>query len=498
MKKLLPWFLLATLIVMACDLGGPPAPVATQPAPSTEQAAPTQVPADTQPAALTETVQPTSAPVTSGFTLISAAANRDAAQAAQSPAVALAGDTGNLWVIWAENASGGLRQIFVSELVDGAFQPRGASLNLHQNVVADQPTITFAGENRAVPWTAWSEPSPGFGNVLQVFASRFGKDTGLWQPAGQDRGGAEPSLNLHTDRDATHPFIFGGTTDPASPPVPWVTWEETSSGSNFAQVFVAKGVKDETALGGFRWEFVGQLRDHDEPSLNIDPKRDGLHPVGVFAETGNAVPWITWHEISLDRNSRIFTARGVVDANSPGGLKWISVPPCTPDESACTLNVNPLKDANDATMAAGSLTPGESTVPWIVWAEVGPTGKFQILVSRLDPNTRNSFLNVGGSLNVDQNHDAKQPFITFIKNVPYAAWLEDNGSGQFLIQVRHLSSDPQTGTWTLDTPASGFNLNGSLSNFGLAATASDALSLAWIEGDPATTVAQLIIGQLKP
>ncbi len=485
----------AFLFVSACS---GLTPTATE-VPPTEPPPPTEVPPATQAPPPTPAETPTPPPATGGFALIAGVANRDTAQAAQNPSLAFAGDTGNTWLAWAENSSGGLRQIFVSELADGTFQPRGATLNLHANVVGDQPSITFAGENRAVPWVAWAEPSPGFGNVAQIFASRFNKASGLWQIAGQDRGGAEPSLNLRTDRAAAHPFIFGGSTETTNPPVPWVAWEELSKGSNSTQIFVSKGVKDEAAIGGFRWELVGLVRDNKEPTLNIDQKRNGLHPVGVFAETGNAVPWITWHETGKDRPARIFTARGVVDAKAPGGLKWINVPPCQPDEVACTLNVNPTKDGKDATMAAGSLTAGEAPIPWLAWAEVGPTGKYQILVSRLDPATRNSFLNVGGSLNKDQNHDAKQPFIAFVGTVPYVAWLEEDGAGKFVIQARHLSSDPQTGTWTLDTPQQGFNADPALSDFSLfAAGNAKSLLLAWPEGDPAAAAAQLVLGVLRP
>jgi hypothetical protein len=278
-----------------------------------------------------------------------------------------------------------------------------------------------------------------------------------------------------------------------------VVWEEISGKNNFVQLFVTKGVKDGTALGGFKWEFVGENRFNDEPTLNVDPERDALHPIGVFAETSNSVPWIIWHEIGAGRPGRVFTARGVANANAPGGFKWLNVPPCNPDETACALNVNPLKDAKDAHMTAGSLTPGEAAFPWTVWAEVGPTGKYQILVSRLDPNTRNSFLNVGGSLNVDQNHDAKTPFIAFVKNVPYVAWLEDNGSGLFKLQVRHLASDPQTGTWVLDTPAKGFSINPALPDTGLFATSDgNSLIMAWTEGDPNTQPSQVIVGHLTP
>jgi hypothetical protein len=409
------------------------------------------------------------------------------------------GGAGNLWVTWAENFTGGARQIFASELVSGALQPRGASLNIHINVVGDAPTITFAGENRAVPWVAWTEPSPGFGDVAQVFASRFNAPSGLWQPAGQDRGGGETSINLHTNRAASNAFIFSGSGDPTQPAVPWIAWEELSSLSSFEQIFVAKGVKDDAALGGFRWELVGKLNAVNEPSLNVDRFRRALRPSGVFAESGDTVPWVTWHESEAGRPDRIFTARGVADPNTPGGFNWIFVPACDPDEVACSLNINPLKDARNASMAAGSVVPGESSIPWIAWEEVGPTGKLQIFVSRLDPQGRNSFLQVGGSLNVDQNQDAINAQITFVGNVPYVAWQEDGGTGVLRLHVRHLASDPQTGTWELDSPPEGFNASPGRPVTRIAAAgAPEGLFLAWVEGDPAVEAAQLFAAQLKP
>ena len=281
--------------------------------------------------------------------------------------------------------------------------------------------------------------------------------------------------------------------------MPWVAWEEQSGQSNATQIFVSRGVKDDTAIGGLHWELVGQLNKSQEPSLNVDRFRRSLHPTGVFAETGNMVPWVTWSESGGDRPERIFTARGVADAKTPGGFKWINVPTCTPDETACALNVNPLKDAREASMAAGSVIPGEASVPWIAWAEVGPSGKTQVVVSRLDLTTRNSFLPVGGSLNVDQNHNARTPFIAFVKNVPYVAWLEEDGSGKLTIQVRHLSSDPQTGTWTLDTQPGGVSANPALPISGLFAAGSDAgLLLAWTEGDPTKEAAQVVAAAPRP
>ncbi|HSK88285.1 MAG TPA: hypothetical protein VK880_08020 [Anaerolineales bacterium] len=66
------------------------------------------------------------------------------------------------------------------------------------------------------------------------------------------------------------------------------------------------------------------------------------------------------------------------------------------------------------------------------------------------------------------------------------------------MQVRHLASDAQTGTWALDTPEGGFNADPALSDSGLAATASnDTLFMAWTEGDPATSASQIVIGALS-
>ena len=60
-----------------------------------------------------------------------------------------------------------------------------------------------------------------------------------------------------------------------------MVWEELSGASNFVQIFVARGVKDDTALGGFRWDPVGENRfnavgllvedtavGHDEPRVD--------------------------------------------------------------------------------------------------------------------------------------------------------------------------------------------------------------------------------------
>src|SRR5205823_13090495 len=136
--------------------------------------------------------QATAAPAaSSGFVQIGSSLNRDKNSAGTDQALTIgslfAGAEFIPWATWAEK-QGNTQQIFVTRQNGEQFEPVGASLNIHQNVVAEHPSIDFAGQDRTVPWVAWYEPSPGFANKKQVFASRFNQTTGLWTPAGKDRG----------------------------------------------------------------------------------------------------------------------------------------------------------------------------------------------------------------------------------------------------------------------------------------------------------------------
>lgn len=402
------------------------------------------------------------------------------------------------WATWAEK-QGNTQQIFVSKQNGDKFESVGASLNIHTNVVAEKPSIDFAGQNRAVPWVTWYEPSPGFGNKKQVFVSRFNADSGLWVPSGQDRGGNEASLNIHTQEDAEDPILAGGSADPTAPPSPWVCWQEDSAHSNGVEIFVSRAVKDDKGLGGFRWVPVGLNRggtDKDpEPSLNVDfVHSDGAHCWIVFAETNNTVPWVVWAERSGGNPGKIFVARGVQDDKAPGGFHWQFVPNCkgVEDSDKCVLNVNPSKDASDPFMTAGTVVGGAS-VPWLTWTEVGPTGKKQVFVDRLDPVTHDKFLNVGGSLNVNQDADAEGPSITFVGNVPYVAWSETVGSVRRIF-VRHLESDPQTGTWALDTPKEGLAVDKTKSAFyPVIHPKGKGVEFIYRQGDPEQEPSQIIV-----
>ncbi|HXR42921.1 MAG TPA: hypothetical protein VN738_10975, partial [Acidothermaceae bacterium] len=220
---------------------------------------------------------------------------------------------GNLQVPWAvfEQKSGSSKQIFVRAFKGGAWVTQGfpASLNLDPTVVAEAPSIDFAGAGRTVPWVAWYEPNANLGNKKQIFASRFSAAANVWLPSGQERapGHALPSLNINTTRDAENPAVTGGAAVAGNDPVPWVAWQEldgAAAGKN--QIFVSRAVKQPAAgtacvgkpttgtnlnINGFCWLQVGLDRLNPltgassaagDPTLSVDPTRDAIEPDDAF------------------------------------------------------------------------------------------------------------------------------------------------------------------------------------------------------------------------
>jgi hypothetical protein len=383
-------------------------------------------------------------------------------------------------VPWAtfEQKSGSSQQIFVRAFKNGQWVTQGQSLNIDRNVEAEAPSIDFAGANRTVPWDAWYEPNAALGGAKQIFASRFVAAANAWQPEGQDRGSGVPSLNINTDKEAENPSVAGGAAVAGADPVPWVAWEEedgnVNSSGNHDQIFVSKGVKQATpnapcagfkpsannTISQFCWQQVGLDRlaknggslATGDPTLNIDPSRNGVEPDIAFTGAGDTVAWTLWYEkdpsnIGLRNNEQVFAARIVKDPAADGGFSWKAVGngtagqnnildttgangfgPCatsTATEDACSLNKVATNDAEDPRVAAGTLTPGTPTVPWAVWSEdVG--GHHAIFVSRLVGGDHFELFNAGNP--VSGPEDAGTPDITFFGNTPYVSWTAANGA----------------------------------------------------------------------
>ena len=386
-------------------------------------------------------------------------------------------------VPWAtfEQQAGGAQRIFVRAFKGGQWVTQGQSLNIDPNVEAEAPSIDFAGANRTVPWDAWYEPNQQLGGEKQIFASRFVAAENRWQPEGQDRGSGIPSLNIHTDKEAEDPSVAGGAAVAGNDPVPWVAWEEqdgnVNGSGNHDQIFVSKGVKqpapksqctgfkpsDAASVSAFCWQQVGLDRlaenggssNTGDPTLNVDPSRNGVEPDIAFTGPSDTVAWVLWYEkdhsnIGLRDNEQVFAAKIVKDPTADGGFNWRAVgsgtagqvntldttgangfgncATSTSAEDACSLNKDATHDAEDPRVATGTLTPGGTTVPWTAFSEDVGGGRHAIFVSRLVGGDHFELFN-GGNPVSPPDQDASQPDITFFGNTPYVSWTAAKGNG---------------------------------------------------------------------
>jgi hypothetical protein len=414
---------------------------------------------------------------------------------------------GNLQVPWAafEQKTTSGQQVFVRAFKAGAWVTQGfpPSLNIDPSVDAEAPSIDFAGPGRIVPWVAWYEPNANLSGKTQIFASRFDVSANVWLPSGQERapGHTLPSLNINTTRDAENPAVVGGATTAGSDPVPWVAWQELDgAGAGTQQIFVSRAVKQAAAgtacvgkpannapnIHNFCWLQVGLDRVNPtngtssstgDPTLSIDPTRDAIEPDDAFTGPNDTVPWVVWYEQSAGlngvTNELVFAAKAVSDGSADGGFHWVAVGKgtagqanvldttgatnhfgsCTESaaaERACSLNSDATSDAEDPRVAAGTLTPGGATVPWVVWSEHIGAGHNAIFVSRLVGGDHFELFNSGQPISNTLN-DATRPDIAFSGNTPYITWQENVG-GQNRTFTGHFEGGAAAPIFKLDTP----------------------------------------------
>ena len=67
-----------------------------------------------------------------------------------------------------------------------------------------------------------------------------------------------------------------------------------------------------------------------DPTLNVDPSRNGIEPDDAFTGPGDTVAWVVWYEtgpsaIGLRANEQVFAAKIVADPAADGGFHWQAV-----------------------------------------------------------------------------------------------------------------------------------------------------------------------------
>ncbi|MCK5218306.1 hypothetical protein KAR10_02215, partial [bacterium] len=144
------------------------------------------------------------------------------------------------------------------------------------------------------------------------------------------------------------------------------------------------------------WVQVGE-------SLNVNIDKQVRCP---RIDVSNGTPYVTWWEC---RSAGI--EENYLYVKYYNGSSWIQA------GGILNINANNIEFANSTSIA---ITEG---TPYVAWNEKVGTGKMQIYVKHYDGN---SWIQDGGSLNIDENQCAVFPDIAINDNgTPYVTWQEE-------------------------------------------------------------------------
>ena len=204
------------------------------------------------------------------------------------------------------------------------------------------------------------------------------------------------------------------------------------------------------SVGFFCWQQVGIERlaanggasNPTDPSLNVDPSRNGVQPDIAFTGMGDTVAWVVWYETGKSDSGStpteaLFAAKLFGNSEADGGFQWQAVGSgttglsetldnagpnhfgaCSASKAAeahCSLNKIASEDAQDPRVAAGTPRAGFADGP--VGGLVGGRGRdAQIFVAHLVAGDHFELFNGQPVSNITRN--ASLPDITFLGNEP--------------------------------------------------------------------------------
>src|SRR5919201_2698320 len=183
--------------------------------------------------------------------------------------------------------------------------------------------------------------------------------------------------------DPTNADVVGGALASGGKNVPWADFRQKTSGADqiFSRSFAngAWSTRGHGTVGG---------RSSASPtflgSLNFDQAQDGEAPAIDFAGAGRTVPWATWYEdtsgTGFDGAKNIFASR--FDAAQD---KWVFAGQGRGNGGSGpevpSLNIHTNKDAENPSVAGGSVADPTKPGPWVTWQETD-SRKDQIFVTK--------------------------------------------------------------------------------------------------------------------
>ncbi|HEY5594057.1 MAG TPA: Ig-like domain-containing protein, partial [Nitrospiria bacterium] len=211
--------------------------------------------------------------------------------------------------------------------------------------------------------------------------------------------------------------------------------QNASDGSRIAAAWMEKdtvsgvyrGYVKQRSLTGTGWNLLGG-------SLNIDPAHNVYEPFLAYHQ-GNL--WVAWNECRDGIGvPHVDCAVSNIYARYWDGSQWVdpAVPPTVPQTP---LNRDPNKNG-----LIGFLRSDGNDL-YLVWEE---EGAFQIKQVYVKQWGGSSWVDLGGSLNIDTTHNVEEPILDVVEGRPYVIWTEEASSGNYLVYVKHWDG----GSWVQD------------------------------------------------
>ncbi len=331
------------------------------------------------------------------------------------PTIAITNNTP--YITWRESFST-FNPIYVKYYNGSNWLQAGGNVTHDMNHGAGYPRIAASN---GTPHVTWYE---SYGTSFQIFVKYF--DGNSWLPLGPG------SLNVSSDHNARYPSIaITGNT-------PYVTWQELDP---VYQIYVK--------------HFNGSDWVQDGGSLNIDPAHPGYYPGIAITESGT--PYVSWRETNGASIRQLYVSH----YNAGGG--WL--------QDNGSLNMNPYDNAYSATIAILNGTP------FAVWEEEAVQLASQVQVKHYNGN---SWSQDGGSLNLNIAQDAKFPSMVFFNGTPFVAWRESNGTAD-QIYVKYFNGQ----SWIQD--GGSLNVNpGQNASYPRLAASNGTMYAAWREFNGST------------
>jgi len=314
-------------------------------------------------------------------------------QSATAASIAIAPD-GAPYVGWQEN-NGTVNEIFVKRWDGDSWILLGKRLNVNASGTATVPSLDINSSNKV--FIAFAETIV-MASEHYIYVKEWDKNYRQWNPVGAENG-----IQINTAKNAANPCLVINKDNTVA-----VTWQEENN-SSIQTIY----------LKYWNWNGSGWSAPDPANGLNVKSNQDAWTPsLAVDNSADPPILYVAWAEGTLIQQIYVKWRKGTI---------W---EPETPE----SLNINPANSAN-----APCIAVAPDGTPYVAWQEIVESGmviKTAIYVKKWNGTTWESLPLSGESVSDPQATSFSPSIAVSGDNIPYIAWIEDNGTTDLIYVQR--------------------------------------------------------------